>query len=339
MATSVGWVKCTTPAASTVRRRSIAASVLGAVVALSMASSAMAFPPGNRVVDPGAEDPLMGAWQSSGFASVLFGQSPSVPAAPFLGDGARLFAAQGPNATLAQTVDVADLGAAIDESARGQAVPGLALRFGAGVGARGPRADLIRIALQPLDGAGGPLADPVVAGPQTPDQRQNLTRLLDCAGTLRPPAGTRAVRITLDAPGGPDGVNTAFADRVYVTAEAADYHGTDPNGCQRIDPIATPPSAPARMPTSAPKLTSLVTMSPRTRCRRTAMRFRVKDAWRSRVRRLSLTAGTRSISHDPRRTARFLLLAPPRTTMRVRIRVQLLDGRLRTGTVRYHACR
>ena len=153
------------------------------------------------MANPGAEDPTLAGWENHGFTSEVYGASPEVPgAAGVAGDGSRLFVAQAADTRLTQTVSVADLAQAIDGSAGQPAGPGLvSLSFGGQVGAYRGRPDSVRVVLEFLDAAGVPTGSPATVGPQTPEQRLNDTVLLGCGGLVRPPLGTRQVRLVLQA--------------------------------------------------------------------------------------------------------------------------------------------
>lgn len=316
-------------------RRFVPALATG--IALSAAAPAAGAVPENRIVDPGAEDSTLAAWQVSGAQSVAFGTS-NTPATPGIhGDGARLFAFGSSPATLTQLVSVADLAAAIDG-------PGVRLSFGGSVGANGPRADAVQIAVQPLDSNGAPLGPAQSTGPQTPAQRQNRTTLLPCTGSIQPPAGTRAIQLGVSSTGASDGTNTAFADDLYVTTAtiALPTSGVSgDNGCFTDTTVAsptpqTPPAPKPHRPT--PKLTSLVSMSSRAKCRTTAARLRVKAGQRSNVKRLLVAYRGRTSSVDPRRTVRYISVPMKGRRTTVKVKVSLADGRTRTGTVTYRSC-
>jgi hypothetical protein len=296
-------------------------------------------------VDPGAEDLALVAWQTAGTASVAYGTA-NVPANPGLyGEGTRLFAFQAPAATLTQTVDLSDLAASTDGS-------GVLLSIGGVFGASGTRPDAAQLTAQPLDAAGTPLGPPGVVGPATPEDRKNATTGAPCNASLAAPPGTRAVRVSVTSAGGADGVNTAFVDNLYLTTATVAFTATgdvSPAGCFRDTthfplPVPPPPSAPpAPAPQTPskkplPKLAALVSMSAKTTCRRAPARFRVKPSQRTTVERLSVTARGRTVSRDPRRSTRYLAVAMRGRRTTVRIRLDLVDGRTRTGTAIYRAC-
>jgi hypothetical protein len=287
------------------------------------------------VSNPGAEDGTVGGWQASGTAAAAYGSS-NMPTGPGLyGEGSRLFAFNAPNATLTQVVSVADLSPSFDGAT-------VRLSFGGTFGANGTRADPAQISVQALDGAGAPLGLAQTVGPVTPEARRNATDGLICNGSIAPPVGTRSIQVAVASPGGADGTNTAFADELYVTTATIAFptSGGSDNGCIVSTTIGPAPEPPAVKPPGAiPKLTSLVSMSSRATCRRTPARIRVKPTQRAKVRRLSITSRGRTTSLNPNRQRGFRSVAIEGRRTVVRLNVQLVDGRIRTGTITYRACR
>jgi hypothetical protein len=328
---------------STTWRTTVLAAL--AVCALATAPAARADPPGNRIVDPGAEDPALSAWQAAGTASVPYG-SPNVPVDPGLAGagGSRLFAFQTPSASLTQTVDLSDLAPSIDAT-------GVRVSVGGTFGASGARTDTAQLTTQPLDAGGTAIGTSRTVGPATPEDRGNATVGTPCNQQLEVPPGTRAVRVDVTSTGGADGANTAFADNLYVTTAEVAFTATGvitAAGCYRDitsfpslpAPVPVPPTAPSPPPkTPLPKLAALVSMSTKTKCRKTPARFRVKPSQRTAVKRLSVTARGRTVTRDPRRSSRYLTIAVKTRRTTMKLKVDLLDGRSRTGTVTYRACR
>jgi hypothetical protein len=227
--------------------RRVGVGVLASVaLLLTGAGLAEAFPPGNRVVNPGAEEATLTDWEQDGFASVEYGSAARYPPAErhFFGggDGERLFAASVTGARLSQTVDVADLAASIDA--------GDQFLYGGGdLGAAAGSSDTIELRFQPLDAAGDALGQPVVIGRPTDSDRLGTTRMVPCDTVVRPPPGTRGVALTLLALGAP-GDNLAFADAIYLTDQpvaipavlVAGDRPADGPGCRAVpDPQPTPP--------------------------------------------------------------------------------------------------
>lgn len=221
--------------------------VAGAVGLLLIATAASAFsPPGNRLINPGAEDAALTGWEHTGFSSVAYGSSAAYPPAArpgFTGDGTRLFLAGRTGARLLQTVDVTDLAPAIDAGDQ-------QLAFGADLGAPAGSVDTIRLTFQTLDAGGQPLGEPIVVGMPTDADRGGQTRIIPCSGSVTAPAGTRAARVTLDAVGAP-GPNRAFADAVYVTSEAVGTPAVGERpaegpGCRTLEPPVGPGAEPTQ---------------------------------------------------------------------------------------------
>jgi hypothetical protein len=221
--------------------------VAAAVGLLLIATAASAFsPPGNRLINPGAEDAALTGWEHTGFSSVAYGSSAAYPPAArpgFTGDGTRLFLAGSTGARLLQTVDVTDLAPAIDAGDQ-------QLAFGADLGAPAGSADTIRLTFQTLDAGGQPVGEPIVVGMPTDADRGGQTRIIPCSGGVTAPAGTRAARVTLDAVGAP-GPNRAFADAVYVTSEAVGTPAVGERpaegpGCRTLEPPVGPGTEPTQ---------------------------------------------------------------------------------------------
>jgi hypothetical protein len=224
--------------------RRVGVVVLASVALLLVgAGLAEAFPSGNRVVNPGAEDADLTGWQQDGFASVEYGSAPRYPPAERHhfggGDGERLFSASVTGAQLSQAVDVADLAASIDAGDQ-------FLYGGADLGAAAGSSDTIEVRFQPLDAAGDALGQPVVIGRPTDADRGGTTRGVPCETGLTPPPGTRGVQLTLVALGQP-GANLAFADAIYLTAEAVaipavgGFRPADGPGCRTAVLLPRPP--------------------------------------------------------------------------------------------------
>ena len=275
--------------------RLAATAVATSVVLVAGAGFAAAYPPGNRVVNPGAEDGTLAGWQSTGFTSEPYGSLARYPPAArpgFSGDGVRLFAANTTGARLTQIVDVADLARSIDAG-------GQQLYFGADLGAAAGSSDTIELAFEPLGASGEPLGERVVIGAPTDGDRGGTTSTVPCNTGVTVPPGSRGVRLTLDAIGAP-GANLAFADAVYVSTESlaappiGGYRPADGRGCRTSvrEPQPAPTPAPERCATTPMGLRQLTpapaapTAPPVPPCpSRQSQRVLELDASRSAVRR------------------------------------------------------
>lgn len=328
-------------------RRRLTAALASLLVAAAATPADAVPPPGNRLVNSGAEAPGLEGWQGSGFASPAYGTAPGYPTladaeAHFYGDGTHLFAATTSNAQITQKVELSDLGASIDAGQQPT------LWFGGDFGAPGGAADTTQLVVQLLGGGGTPIGGPQVVGAPTAADRGNQTTLLPCIGSVRAPQGTRAVQVSLQALG-PPGINTAMADALFVTSQPVAFPAVDDYtvpaqgpGC-RTRVRRSPPAAgassgqtAATVPQRVPKLTSLLVLPQPRRCGKPRMlRFRVADSWRSKVQHVSITARGRQVQIGPRRTT---ALDGPRRRLLVRFSVKLKDGRSRTGVRRYVNC-
>jgi len=241
--------------------RRVGVGVLASVaLLLAGAGFAEAIPPGNRVVNHGAEDATLAGWEHEGFASVEYGSSPRYPPASrpgFFGggDGQRLFAANTTGARLTQTVDVGDLAQSIDAGDQ-------RLYFGGDLGAAAGSSDTIELRFQALDASGNALGERVVIGAPTNADRGGATSAVPCQGTVVVPVGTRSVRLGLVALGAP-GDNLAFADAVYLSTEGlaipavGGFRPADGPGCRtnvrepQPQPQPPPPTSPCGDPDAA----------------------------------------------------------------------------------------
>ena len=325
-----------------VNRRLVVSGVCCALM-LAPAPAGAAFP-GNRLVNPGAEDGLAG-WSGEGFGLASYDTDgiPRYPA-PFFATrppadlGARVFSAAGDGA-ISQVVDFSDLAGAIDGG--GQALSGGGL-----LGGRGGRAGGARLVVQPLDAGGRALGAPYVAGPPSDVDRQFKTALMQCYFSTRAPVGMRAALVRLEA------VGHGLADRLSVAPitvaipavgrpAGVPYRVADGPGCGDIDgmvpaPVPDPPRAPDAAPSPPPALRSLVALPASNRCqRRGPLRFRVQRNWRQQVKGLEVKARGKRIVRGPFAT---INVAAPRRTLRVAVRVLMRDGGERLGSRRFTGC-
>jgi hypothetical protein len=235
--------------------RRVGVAALTGVILLAGAVLAQAYPPGNRVVNPGAEDATLTGWEQDGFASVEYGSAARYPAAArpgFFGggDGERLFAASVTGARLTQTVEVTDLAASIDAGDQ-------VLYGGADLGAAAGSNDTIELTFQPLDASGDLLGQPVVIGRPTNADRGGTTSAVPCETRVGIAPGVRGVQVTLVALGAP-GANLAFADAVYLSTQSPpapppiERRPADGPGCRTNIPPEPPPQPPPASPCGNP---------------------------------------------------------------------------------------
>lgn len=324
-----------------------ATAAVAALIAAMTAMPAQAFsPPGNRIINPGAEAPGLDGWQGAGFAPAAYGSAERYPplepvAAQHYGDGTQLFAATQRDAQITQTIHVGDLSASIDAGQR----PTLA--YGGDFGAQAGSEDTSRITVQPQDDSGAPTADAQIVGQPTAADRDNQTTLLNCIGWLQLPPRTRAVQVTLQALGA-TATSTAMADSLFLTSERvaipAISESTVPAqgpGCRTRIPrplpsLGTTDPRPMMSARPVPKLTSLLLLPAARRCGKPpVLRFRVATNWRSKVEQMTIAARGRRLQAGPHR---WTLLRGPTDRLLVRFTVRLKDGRVRIGARRFVGC-
>lgn len=164
--------------------------------------------------------PAIAGWERTGSATAArYGMSnsslfPSRISAPrFNGGSNYLFGGTGPgDATAFQMADVAASAASIDA--------GLATaRLSAHLGGGNIFEDTISATASFLDGSGGELGSFAV-GPVTRADRNTQSTLLPRSGSAAVPAGTRQIRVTMNATNAVGGGIFAFADNVKLTLDA-----------------------------------------------------------------------------------------------------------------------
>ena len=301
-------------------------------VVLTTASSAVAEPPDQRLLNGGAEsEPTGVGWTMFGFEVASYGDPGSPPGNPAYGDvGRRFFAARRDGATLSQTVDVSDLSESIDANAQPLALGGL-------LGASGTTADGVRLMLLFLDAAGNQLGQPVGTGTPTARDRGTAGAASCFVGVQAIPVGTRSVRMSAVATG-----STGFADALFVTTMAvgasADTQRGDAVGCYRLKTPAAP-SLPASQgapaPTTMRKLVSLPAR--RIACSR-SLRFTISASVVASVKSFSVRMLGKTHTIRPTASKRSIVLRAQRQKRRALVRVLLKDGRTATSRRTFSAC-
>lgn len=290
--------------------------------------------PVSRVLNPGAEAGLA-HWHASSFSlasydgdRVLRYPAPrQLP--PLLSNwqiGSWLFSGEG---SISQVVDLSDLATAIDTGAQVLYVDGL---LGGFAGQQGS----VRLVAQPLDASGTALGAPLVAGPPSVRDRQDLSALVLCAAyTTAAPVGTRQLLVGLQSIGG-----RGLADRIVIDTalRVSPAFGpltriADGPGCKSLEPAGsnTLPIA------GVPALRSLMRVPMARRCGRDwPLRFRLQRAWHSKTHSFEINARGKRIVRKPTQTIK---LAAPKGRLRITIRVKLRDGRQRRATRTFVGCR
>ncbi len=206
------------------------AIVSALLVAAPLAARSTAIPPGNLVVNPGAEDspgsdvatvvkPV--GWVTTGNLSVWTyapteSDKPTKAFAATIGGGKNFFAGgPGDNSgkqtthTAAQTIDVSGTATEIDAGQVGATLTAF-------IGGYTVAKDLATVTARFLDAAGAQIGS-VRVGPVTFDDRKRLTVLLKrtAQANLPPKTRTLAVVITVTADG--NGAHHAYVDNISLT--------------------------------------------------------------------------------------------------------------------------
>jgi hypothetical protein len=213
-----------------------------AALALSAAPARAAVPAGNLVVNPGAEaaaPPALPGWTvTAPFESVDYGNPGGFPAsAP---DGGLNFFAGGDAAesSATQIIDVSQAAAEIDAGT-------VMATLSALEGGFETQEDYATVTLRYLD-ASGDTIDLISLAPVTKADRGGddaVTELLPRSDSGKVPAGTRALRVTIDAVRFAGSYDDGYADNVSVVLSGATVTPA---------PTPTPPPAPSPSPTPTP---------------------------------------------------------------------------------------
>jgi hypothetical protein len=196
-----------------------------AAALLFAASASAAIPPGNLVVNPGAEagagaadssaqPPLPGWTVESTFTAVKYG----APAFLTLEDGARLgggvnFFAGGPGGAVSaasQTINVSVAAAEIDGGKASASLSAL-------IGGYDGQEDQATVAATPLNSAGLGIAPATTLGPVTQADRAAVTNLLPRSTTFAVPSGTRAISVRITATRSAGSYNDGYVDNVNLS--------------------------------------------------------------------------------------------------------------------------
>jgi hypothetical protein len=227
----------------------------GRVVALALSALALtaaparaAVPAGNLVVNPGAEaspgapdnstiDPPQG-WITAGeLTAVQYGASggfPTTADGAAVAGGANFFA--GGNASESSATQVIDVSQAASEIDAGT----VTVTLSALEGGWESQDDYATVTLRYLD-AGGQTIDLISLAPVTPADRGNTTELLPRSDTGKVPAGTRALRVTIDSVEFQGPYDDGYVDNVSVSLSAP-----------TVVPAPTPSPSPQPTPSPAP---------------------------------------------------------------------------------------
>jgi hypothetical protein len=217
-------------------------------LALTAAPARATVPVGNLVVNPGAEasagapdnstiDPPQGWTTTAGeLTAVQYGASggfPTTADGAAVGGGANFFA--GGNASESAATQVIDVSQAAPEIDAGLVSATLSALEGGWAG----QDDYATVTLRYLDASGQTLADLISLAPVTPADRNGVTELLPRSDAGKVPAGTRALRVTIDSvqPTGQGPYDDGYVDNVSLTLSA---------------PTVTPAPTPSPSPTPAP---------------------------------------------------------------------------------------
>jgi hypothetical protein len=214
-----------------------------AALALTAAPASATVPAGNLVANPGAEaaaPPALPGWTvTAPFESVDYGNPAGFPAsAP--GGGLNFFAGgDAAESSATQVIDVSQAAAEIDAGTVTAALSALEGGFET-------QEDYATVTLRYLD-ANGDTIDLISLAPVTETDRGGVTELLPRSDTGKVPAGTRALRVTIDAVRFAGSYDDGYADNVSVVLSA---------------PTVTPAPTSTPTPTPAPSATPTPTPTP-----------------------------------------------------------------------------
>jgi hypothetical protein len=204
-----------------------------AAALLFAAPASAAIPPGNLVVNPGAEagagaadssaqPPLPGWTVESTFTAVNYG----APAFLTLEDGARLsgganFFAGGPGGAVAaasQTINVSVAAAEIDAGKVSASLSAL-------IGGYASQDDSATVSATPLNSSSIGIAPATTLGPVLQADRAGVTNLLPRSTTFAVPAGTRAISVRITATRSAGSYNDGYVDNVNLSFGGAPVAG------------------------------------------------------------------------------------------------------------------
>jgi hypothetical protein len=209
----------------------VSLATLAAALLLAAPASAT-LPPGNIVVNPGAEAaagatdsekqvPLPGWTVTGPFTAVAY----DTPAfltkddATRLGGGANFFAG-GPDGDVNTASQLINVSGAAPEITKG--VTGT---LSALIGGFSSQDDAATVSAQPLDAAGAPIAPPTVLGPVSSADRGGITNLLPRSAQVSIPLDTRLIAVTITATRTAGQYNDGYVDNVSFTFRGSPVAG------------------------------------------------------------------------------------------------------------------
>lgn len=333
------------------------ATALGVVIAGLWAVPAFAQPqipqgwqpadgvPGNRIVNPGAED-LTPTWALNNVAVVAYGSSSAVPSTGFASDrnlGTNLFAATRGGGSMVQDVPVAD-------------VPGQPLLFGGVFGTLSTGPETTVMTVQFLDSRDAAVGSPASAQeqPVTPSSSGATTEHAFVGITEKVPPNVTVARVRIQISGADSDASSETVDGTYLTTQVG--YGAVPVPDPTAPPISPPtptavlpptagtpppqPSRPSPKPARGPSAKTVLSWSkPATTCKgKMRIAITVHAASVRTIQRVRVT--TRHHAYYLRPTARRRGIAVGRSQRpaTVSLLVSYRNGLSATNTLHYAAC-